>query len=45
MHSIKQMNIGYQEEPHYFFWLLDFNKTIYEPPVVKARSKEFLNGM
>jgi len=26
----------------FFFWLLDFNKTIYEPPVVKARSKEFL---
>jgi len=26
----------------FFFWLLDFNDTIYEPPVVKARSKEFL---
>tara|TARA_R110002020_G_scaffold11610_1_gene43464 strand:+ start:4352 stop:6772 length:2421 start_codon:yes stop_codon:yes gene_type:complete len=25
-----------------FFWLLDFNDTIYEPPIVKARSKEFL---
>jgi len=26
----------------FFFWLLDYNDTIYEPPVVKARSKEFL---
>ena len=26
----------------FFFWLLDYNDTIYEPPIVKARSKEFL---
>jgi hypothetical protein len=26
----------------FFFWLLDFNDTIYEPSVVKERSKEFL---
>lgn len=26
----------------FFFWLLNFNDTIYEPPIVKARSKEFL---
>ena len=25
-----------------FFWLLNYNDTIYEPPVVKERSKEFL---
>jgi phage/plasmid-associated DNA primase len=27
----------------FFFWLLNYNETIYEPPIVKARSKEFLN--
>ena len=26
----------------FFFWLLNYNETIYEPPIVKARSKEFL---
>ncbi len=27
----------------FFFWLLKYDEIIYEPPVVKARSKEFLN--
>lgn len=27
----------------FFFWLLNFDENIYEPPIVKERSKQFLN--